>query len=227
MSMKMKKVRLATKYKFHTRKSVAVDTTYHLSIGTTERILRSSMKAVGIVGGDKIIRNNKPAIANLTKEIVETKLEVKSIRVLLERRTSKFEGLTEYDQHFIKAFAREAAISLAGALTKNAITPAGPKTTVYISSDGELYREPKNQYALRMESSSGRMKLVMALMTSRKYIPTKTLIDLTDLSSVKSVQSAVQAIKRMVHKKLRIPEFIEGWQDSGYRINPNVILKKE
>lgn len=210
-----------------TGRKVAIESRYTFSIGDTKNILRSSLESAGILEADKVIEKNESAIIDLTKEIVETKHEVKSIRVLLERRTSKFEGLTEYDEHFIKTFARQAAISLAEALTKKAVAPAGPMVTVYISADGELYREPKSQYTFRMENSSGRMKLVMALMTSRKYIPTKTLIDLTDLSSIKSVQSAVQAIKRMVHKKLKVSEFIVGWQDSGYRINPNVILKKE
>lgn len=90
----MKKASLATKYKFNIRRNVAKVTTFRLSIVTTEKILRSSMKAAGITDGDKIIRDNKPAVADLTKEIIETKLEVKSIRSLLERRTSKFEGLT-------------------------------------------------------------------------------------------------------------------------------------
>lgn len=222
----MKKATLAKKYNFHIRKSVTMGHTYRLSIGTTEKILRSSLKAAGIADGEKIVRKNKLAIVDLTSEIVETKHEVKSIRALLERRAGKFEGLTEYDQQFIKLFAREAAVSFAEHISKHATSPAGAKIVVYLSPDGELYREPKSQYCLRMEASSGRMKLITALMRSKTYVPTKTLIELADLSSVKSVQSAVQAIKRMAHKKLRIPEFIEGWQDSGYRINPSVILKK-
>lgn len=222
----MKKAALATKYNFHTRKSVTMTTSYRLLVGTTEKILRSSMKTVGISGGDKIIRNNKPAIASLTKEIIETKHEVKSIRSLLESRTSKFKGLTEYDQQFIKTFAREAAISFAEYFAKSTTGPTSKKTIVFLSPDGDLYREPKSQYRFRMETSSGRMKLVMALMASKKYVPTRTLIQLTDLSSVKSVQSAVQAVKRTALKKLKIPDFIDGWQDSGYRINPDVILKK-
>ena len=109
--MKMKKAVLATEHNLNIRK-VAIETTYRFNI-VTKKILRSSMKATGIAGGDKIVRDNEPAIADLTKEIIETKLEVKGIRSLLERRTSKFEGLTEYDQHFIKTFAREAATSFA------------------------------------------------------------------------------------------------------------------
>lgn len=221
----MKKARLATKHNLNSKK-VAIETTYYFSL-VTKKILQSSMKTAGIADSEKIVQINKSAVVDLTKEIIETKHEVKSIRTLLERRVSKFEGLTEYDQHFIKAFAREAAVSLAGALTKNVTSPAGPKIIIYLSPDGDLYREPKSQYCFRMEVLSGRMKLVMALMASKKYIPTKTLIDLANLSSVKSVQSAVQAIKRMAHKKLKVSEFIEGWQDSGYRINPNVVLKKE
>lgn len=223
----MKKATLASKYNFNIRKSVTISTTYRIPIHASEKILRSSMKSAGIANSDTIIRNNKPAIASLTKEIIETKHEVRSIRSLLERRTSKFEGLTEYDQQFIKTFAREAAISFAEYFAKSATGPTSKKTIVFISSDGDIYREPKSQYHFRMETASGRMKLVMALMASKKYVPTRTLIQLTDLSSVKSVQSAVQAIKRSALKKLKIPDLIDGWQDSGYRINPEVMMKKE
>lgn len=225
----MKKATLATQYKFNirSRKTVAIETTYNISFAVTKKILRSSMKASGIVGGNKIIQNNTPAIVDLTKEIIETKYEVKNIKILLERRTSKFKGLTEYDQHFIKAFAKEAATSFAEYFAKSATGPTTKKTLIYLSSDGDLYREPKSQYYFRMETTSGRMKLVTTLMTSKKYIPTRTLIDLTGLSSVKSVQSAVYQIKQAVEKKLKVPNFIDGWQDSGYRIHPDIILKKE
>ena len=91
--MKMTKAELATEHNLNIKR-VAIETNYRFSI-VTKKILRSSMRATGIAGGDKIVRDNKPAIADLTKEIVETKFEVKSIRSLLECRTSKFEGLTE------------------------------------------------------------------------------------------------------------------------------------
>lgn len=208
-----------------TRNKVAIETSYRFSM-VTENILRSSMKEAGIANSDKIIRDNKPAVADLTKEIIETKLEVKGIRSLLERRVSKFEGLTEYDQHFIKAFAREAAISLATALTKNTVTPSSLKPIIYISYDGEIYREPRSQHHFRMETMSRRMTLIRTLMASKKYVPTIALIEITGLATQKSVQSAVYAIKKLVEKKLRVPDFIDGWQDSGYRINPNIILKK-
>ena len=79
----------------------------------------------------------------------------------------------------------------------------------------------------RMEAPSKRMRLITAMMTTKKYIPTKTLADISGLASVKSVQSAVQAIRRSAEKKLGLLKFIDGWQDSGYRINPNIMLKKE
>lgn len=204
---------------------VAIETSYRFSM-ITGNILRSSMKEAGIANSDKIIRDNKPAIADLTKEIIETKLEVKGIRSLLERKVSKFEGLTEYDQHFIKAFAREAAISLATALTKNTVPPSSLKPIIYISFDGDIYREPRGQYHFRIETSSRRMTLIRTLMESKKYVPTRTLIDITGLATPKSVRSAVYAIKQLVEKKLKVPNFIDGWRDSGYRINPSIILKK-
>jgi len=224
----MKKVALTKKYKISIRKreTVSMEATYRISFTDTKKILQSSMKSAGIPEAGKIIQKNESAIVDLTKEIVETKHEVKSIRVLLERRTSKFEGLTEYDQHFIKTFAKQAAISLAETLTKKAVTPNGPKPIIYLSFDGDIYREPKSQYHFRIETSSRRMTLIRTLMESKKYVPTRTLIEITGLATPKSVRSAVYEIKQLVEKRLKVPNFIDGWQDSGYRINPNIILKK-
>ncbi len=218
----MKKIKPATS----TGRKVGIESRYFFSIVDTKKILRSSMKSAGIPEADKVIQKNESAIVDLTKEIVETKHEVKSIRVLLERRTSKFEGLTEYDQHFIKTFAKQAAISLAETLTKKAVAPAGPKPIIYLSFDGDIYREPKSQYHCRIETSSRRMMLIRTLMTSKKYVPTRTLIEITGLATPKSVRSAVYEIKQLVEKRLKVPNFIDGWQDSGYRINPDIILKK-
>ncbi|KKS80193.1 MAG: hypothetical protein UV55_C0046G0001, partial [Candidatus Gottesmanbacteria bacterium GW2011_GWC1_43_10] len=44
----MKKASVATKFKFNIRKPVAMAQTYRLSIVITEKILRSSMKEIGI-----------------------------------------------------------------------------------------------------------------------------------------------------------------------------------
>ena len=53
----MKKASVATTYKFNTRKAVEFAPTYRLSIATTEKILRSSMKSAGIAGIDQIIKH--------------------------------------------------------------------------------------------------------------------------------------------------------------------------
>ena len=71
----MKKVSLATEYKFNIGKpavkSVSMVSVYRFSI-VAKDVLRSSMKTAGITDSDKIIQNNKPAVIDLTKEIIET-----------------------------------------------------------------------------------------------------------------------------------------------------------
>ena len=221
----MKKVTLAKKYKFNIRESVAIARTYPNLIGTTEKILRSSMKAAGIAGGNKIIRNNKPAIASLTKEIVETKLEVKSIRVLLERRTSKFEGLTEYDQHFIKAFAREAATSFAEYFAQSDKKPIIQKTVVYFSDDGDLYIEPKKDHCYPTVKNSLRQRIVKILITAKGYVPPDDLISAVE-STRKSVEFAINRINSLTKFHLDDIRLIDNRRTYGYRINPTIIIKQ-
>jgi hypothetical protein len=223
MNMKMKKAVLATEHNLNTRK-VAIETTYRFSI-VTKKILRSSMKATGIAGGDKIVRDNKPAIADLTKEIIETKLEVKGIRSLLERRTSKFEGLTEYDQHFIKTFAWEAATSFAEYFAQNDKKPIISKVVVYFSDDGDLYIEPKKDHCYPMVKNSLRQRIVKILISAKGYVHPDDLISAVE-STRKSVEFAINRINSLTKFHLDDIRLIDNRRTYGYRINPTVIIKQ-
>lgn len=218
--MKMKKASVATKYKFNIRKAVEFAPTYRLSIATTEKILRSSMKSVGIANGNQIIKHNQPAIGLLTKEIIETKLEVKSIRSLLERRTSKFEGLTEYDQQFIKTFAREAAISFAEYFAKSKTKPVELKQTIlHLSAEADLYRDPKNKYCYHMGNGDLRCRIIKYLI-GKGYQATSDIRMATEAGSDYSVRSAVMKMNAKAKYDLKIGKLIEGRRTDGYRINP-------
>ena len=221
--MKMKKALLATDHNLNTRK-VAIETNYRFSI-VTKKILRSSMKATGIAGGDKIVRDNKPAIADLTKEIMETKLEVRGIRSLLERRTSKFEGLTEYDQQFIKTFAQEAATSFAEYFAQSDKKPIIPKTVVYFSDDGDLYIEPKKDNCYPMVKNSLRQRIVKVLISAKGYVSPDDLISAV-ASTRKSVEFAINRINSLTKFHLDDIRLINNRRTYGYRINPTIIIKQ-
>ncbi len=217
----MKKVAKTTSYKFNIRKPVDFMSTYRLSVATTEKILRSSMKSSGISDGDQIIKRNQPAIGLLTKEIIETKLEVKSIRSLLERRTSKFEGLTEYDQHFINTFAKVAAISFAEYFSQGKIKPVELNQTIlHLSAEADLYRDPKSKYCYPMGKEQSRHQIIKYLI-GKGYQATSDIRMATSAKSDSSVRSAIMKINAKAKHDLEIEEkLIEGRRTDGYRINP-------
>jgi len=215
----MKKVSTAKTYKFNIRKPVEFISTYRLSVATTEKILRSSMKSAGITDGDQIIKHNQPAIGLLTKEIIETKLEVKSIRSLLERRTSKFEGLTEYDQHFINTFAKVAAISFAEYFSQGKTKPVELNQTIlHLSAEADLYREPKDKYCYPMSREKSRHQIVKYLI-GKGYQTTPDIRMATSAKSDSSVRSAIMKINAKAKHDLEIEKLIEGRRTDGYRIN--------
>lgn len=216
----MKKVAKTTEYKFNIRKPVEFMSTYRLSVATTEKILRSSMKSAGISDGDKIIKHNQPAIGLLTKEIIETKLEVKSIRSLLERRTSKFEGLTEYDQHFINTFAKVAAISFAEYFSQGKTKPVELNQTIlHLSAEADLYREPKSKYCYHMGKEQSRHQIVKYLI-GKGYQATPDIRMAISAKSDSSVRSAITKINAKAKHDLKIEKLIAGRRTDGYRINP-------
>jgi hypothetical protein len=218
--MKMKKASVDTTYKFNTRKAVEFAPTYRLSIATTEKILRSSMKSAGIANSDQIIKHNQPAIGLLAKEIIETKLEVRGIRSLLERRTSKFEGLTEYDQHFINTFAKVAAISFAEYFAQGKTKPVELKQTIiHLSAEADLYREPKSKYCYPMGKEQSRHQIIKYLI-GKGYQATSDIRMATNTKSDSSVRSAIMKINAKAKHDLKIGKLIEGRRTDGYRISP-------
>lgn len=214
----MKKVSTTKTYKFNIRKPVEFISTYRLSVATTEKILRSSMKSAGITDGNQIIKHNQSAIGLLTKEIIETKLEVKSIRSLLERRTSKFEGLTEYDQQFINTFAKVAAISFAEYFAQGKTKPALSQTILHLSAEADLYREPKDKYCYPMGKEQSRHQIVKYLI-GKGYQATTDIRMATSAKSDSSVRSAIMKINAKAKQDLEIEKLIEGRRTDGYRIN--------
>ena len=215
----MKKASMATAYKFNIRKPVEFATTYRISVATTEKILRSSMKSVGIADSDQIIKQNQPAIGLLTKEIIETKLEVKGIRSLLERRTSKFEGLTEYDQQFINTFAKVAAISFAEYFAQGKPKPVLKQTILHLSAEADLYRDPKSKYCYPMGKELSRHQIIKYLI-GKGYQATSDIRMATSAKSDSSVRSAIMKINAKAKHDLKIGKLIEGRRTDGYRINP-------
>lgn len=215
----MKKASMATAYKFNIRKPVEFATTYRISVATTEKILRSSMKSVGIADSDQIIKQNQPAIGLLTKEIIETKLEVKGIRSLLERRTSKFEGLTEYDQQFINTFAKVAAISFAEYFAQGKTKPVLKQTILHLSAEADLYRDPKSKYCYPMGKELSRHQIIKYLI-GKGYQATSDIRMATSAKSDSSVRSAIMKINAKAKHDLKIGKLIEGRRTDGYRINP-------
>ncbi|MDE2188687.1 MAG: hypothetical protein KGJ35_03090, partial [Patescibacteria group bacterium] len=168
----------------------------------------------------QIIKHNQPAIGLLTKEIIETKLEVKSIRSLLERRTSKFEGLTEYDQHFINTFAKVAAISFAEYFSQGKTKPVLNQTILHLSAEADLYREPKNKYCYPMGKEQSRHQIVKYLI-GKGYQATPDIRMATSAKSDSSVRSAIMKINAKAKHDLEIEKkLIEGRRTGGYRINP-------
>ena len=98
---------------------------------------------------------------------------------------------------------------------------------VFFTANNELYGEPKIDHCYRVEVNSYRDKMIRILIAHKTYVTTETLIELCGFASRKSLESAVDAMNRIAHRELGIFKIMEGYRDSGYRIYPGIILKKE
>lgn len=106
------------------------------------------------------------------------------------------------------------------------------KTNLFLTPNGELYREPKNKYCYSMDEKSKRYKIIHFLATNKGYQSTQSILIESGIKNEKTLRNEIRKIREKVTKYLKIKgkDFLEGKAGSGYRINPKykiTILKNE
>jgi len=202
---------------------VSIETNYKFNIVATKDAVRSAFDNAGLI---LALREATGVIRTLCDELLQARQEYKKQIAKTENILS---GIREY-QRQDKTERKKIAKDVVDYWFEKVTTPIQPvknKMIVYFSVDHELYCEPKSDHCYRLESNSGRSKLIQTLMEHKTYVATQTLVEITGLRNQKSIESAVYEMKKIIHEKLNISDFIDGYQDSGYRISPSIILKKD
>jgi len=107
------------------------------------------------------------------------------------------------------------------------------KTILYLTTSGDLYREPKRKYCYSMGAKSKRYKIVKLLAESidMEYQPTSVIAFESGSKNEKVVRTEIGKIRNNIKKYLKIngKDFLQGKKDSGYRINPKykIIMRDE
>lgn len=206
--MKMKKVALEVEYKFNL---VAKDA------------VRNAFDNAGLIVA---LREAAEVIKTLSQELQATKQEYKN---QLAKTEDILSGIKEYQKQD-KLERKKIAKDVVDYWFEKVTTPIQPvknKTVVFFTADNELYCEPKIDHCYRVEVNSYRDKMIRTLIAQKTYVPTETLIEICGFASRKSLESAVDAMNRIAHKELDVLKIVEGYRDSGYRIYPGIILRKE
>ena len=209
MIMKMKKVTLTIDYTF--------------DIAVAKGAVRKAFDNAGLAFA---LKEATEVIKTLSEELRETRQEYKE---QIARTENILSGIQEY-QRQNKNERKKMAKDVVDYWFEKATTPVQPaknKTVVFFTADNELYCEPKSDHCYRLEANSYRDKMIRTLIAHKTYVLTETLIELCGFASRKSLESAVDAMNRIAHRELGIFKIAEGYRDSGYRIYPGIILKKE
>ncbi len=204
-------------------KTVTLETCYKFDILATKDAVQDAFDNAGLV---LALKEAAAVIKTLSEELRETRQAYKAYVVNTERILS---GLAEYRQQS-DSERKQIAKDVVEYWLEKASAPKQPvksKTVIFLSADNELYREPKSDFYYRLEADSGRARIIRTVAIHKNYVPTGSLVEISGLANRKSLEGAVQAINRIVHKKLKITKLIEGFQDSGYRLCPDIILRKE
>ena len=221
--MKMKKVAKTTKYKFNVRKTVGFGTTMMFSIDATKRAVEHAFANAGL--DPLTVAQN--VIKELNIRLIESESENTSLKIQVESLLKENTEFKKRNQDERKKIAEEVVKywreDIKSEKEKN---KKKGRMEVFITTDGLIYREPKEKHHHRIEINNGRGKLILAMLGKKSYTPTAELIELSGLSTRKSVEGAVYKIRKEIEKKLGVIDFIDGYQDYGYRINPGIIFKK-
>ena len=202
---------------------VSMESVYKFDIIATKDAVRNAFDNAGLI---LTLKEATGVVRILADELRETRQEYKNYVAKTEKILLGIKEYRKQDDAERKKIAKDVVeywfdkVSRPKQLLKN-------KTVVYLSVDSELYCDPKATHYYRLEANSYRDRMIRTLIVRKAYVPTESLIEISGFISRKSLESAVQAMNRIAHKKLNIEKLIDGYQDSGYRIDPGIILKKE
>ena len=203
---------------------VSIETNYKFNIVATKDAVRNAFDNAGLI---LALRETTGVIRTLCDELVQARQEYKNYVAKTENILSSIKENRKQDDDERKKIAKDVVEYWFDKVSRP-MHPLKNKTVVYFSVDSELYCEPKTpENCYRFEANSGRSKLIQTLIAHKTYVPTQALIEITGLANQKSIESAVYEMKKIIHEKLHISDFIDGYQDSGYRISPSIILKKD
>lgn len=201
---------------------ISLETEYKFNIVAKDAVQNAFDNAGLMVA----LREATEVIKNLSQELQETKQEYKN---QLTKTEDILTDIKEY-QRQNKIERKKIAKDVVDYWFEKVTTPIQPvknKTVVFFTADNELYCEPRIDHCYRLEVNTYRDKMIRTLIAQKTYVPTETLIEICGFASRKSLESAVDSMNRIAHRELDVFKIIEGYRDSGYRIYPGIILKKE
>lgn len=219
----MKMASVATKYQLNIRRPVGISTTFIFSLGVAKKAVTNAFKNADL-DPLSVAQNT---IKDLTVQLIEAKSENASLKTRVEILLKQNSEYQKQSQHRQEKVAEDVVKYWRSEIAKEKEkNKKKDKPVVCLSADGFIYREPREKHQHRIDINSCRGKFLLALIGNKDYTPTQELIEITGLSSRKSVESASYQIRKDIEKKLGVKQFIDGYQDYGYRINPAVIFKK-
>ena len=202
---------------------VSMETCYKFDIVETKDAVQNAFDNAGLI---LALREATGVVRTLADELRETRQEYKNYVTKTEQILLGIKEYRKQDDAERRKIAKDVVEYWFDKVSRSK-QPIKNKIIVYLSVDNELYCEPKATHCYRLETNSYRHRMIRTLIAHKTYTPTESLIETSGFVSRKSLESAVQAMNRIAHKKLNIEKLIDGYQDSGYRIDPDIILKKE
>ena len=101
---------------------------------------------------------------------------------------------------------------------------------LYDSVDKELSREVLGKKLIstfKDDRDNKRKKLFEKLLNAKgKFVETEDLVDYLDCSDASALSKVVQAVNKKIQRDLHVSKIIKGQKGRGYRLNPDISIRR-
>jgi hypothetical protein len=227
--MKMKKVSMATKYKFNIKKVVSKSMTYRFSLGIVKDVVKNALENSGVKNPDEIIKQHEDKIVLLQNRINQTDTKFESYKKETDKTIAELKDeLGKVSKQNLTQIGREMAIGFYEQSQKIRSKQKEKKTKetlLCLSSDGDLYLASNQQKCYPMGKEKMREKLLKVLCSAKGYIKTAELAEMVGTTN-QAIRNSKLEINRKAKDRIGILELICGRDGNGYKLNPEYKIKQ-
>lgn len=218
----MRKAEIATKYISSTNQLVATkSTTYRFRTWSIAEELREALRKLA-----DVVKMQGEILNKLIERTNEKNPGVKEMTEALSRTSDSMEKMTKTLEAKLPGIYPELNADQTQRISKTVLKAlTKKKRTVLFSAEGDLFLDAKKKFCYPLSTGKMRIRIIQILTENHKFVPTEMLANQVGTSR-KSLEYAIDRMNALGKQKLKDITLIDGRRSTGYRIHPDIFIKK-